>query len=310
MTGMSPNPHVTVQVDLSRIRRNAEAILKIVRVPMIAVVKADAYGLGAKRVSRLLADIVDAFYVFDAAEAVEHDLYLLTGRRSIALHGQSNDSADYMRHRIHPAVWNLERAALLKRARPLLSVDCGQQRFGCGIEEAAGILRQTGIQEIFAHATTPEQAMQFDGHTSNMPGSFRHAAGTALLMDRKCWFDAVRPGMALYQGAARVSTALIEARESHGPVGYTGFSTHRHGVIRCGYSNGLRPGRCIINGSARDILEVGMQSAFVELGPKDRLGDEVILLGEGLGESDVATIWKCTPQEVLIRLSGAGVRGY
>ena len=53
-----------------------------------------------------------------------------------------------------------------------------------------------------------------------------------------------------------------------------------------------------------------MQTAFVELGPADHLGDEVILLGEGIGESQIASAWGCSPQEVLIRLSGAGVREY
>ena len=310
MPDMILNPHVSVQIDLPQIWRNAESIAKSVPVPMIAVVKADAYGLGARQVAGAINDVVDAFYVFDAAEAVEYDLFHLTGKRTIALTGRSDDAADYIRHRIHPAVWTLERAALLKDARPVLSVDCGQQRFGCPLHEVADFTHRTGINEIFTHAITAEQALRFDELTRKIPGSFRHAAGSALLKDSRTWFDAVRPGMALYQGAMRVSTALIEARESHGPAGYTGFTTSHHGVIRCGYSNGLRPGACIVNGSARRIVEVGMQSAFVELGAKDRVGDEVILLGDGLTESDVATQWKCTPQEALMRLSGAGVRSY
>lgn len=307
---MSPSPHVAVRIDLSHIRRNAEVIAQSVPVPLIAVVKADAYGLGAKRVAKVIEDLVDAFYVFDAAEAVEYDLYRLTGKRSIALLGESNDASDYLAHRIHPTVWTLERANLLKRARPALSVDCGQQRFGCPADHLAEIIHQTGITEIFTHATTPAQAKQFDVRTRGVPNSFRHAAGTALLTDPATWFDAVRPGLALYQGATRISTALIEARESHGPAGYTGFTTARHGVIRCGYSNGLRPGPCLVNQTPRRIIEVGMQSAFVELGPPDRVGDEVILLGDGLTERDVASRWQCTPQEALLRLSGAGVREY
>jgi alanine racemase len=306
---MASSPHITVRVDLGRIRRNAEAIAREAAVPLIAVVKADAYGLGAKRVAAAVGDLADAFYVFDAAEVVEHDLYRLTGKRSIALLGESNDAADYLAHRIHPAVWTDERAMLLQKARPALSVDTGQGRFGCPLEEARGILARTGIREAFTHATTAGQAGQFDVATRDA-GCFRHAAGTALLDDPPSRFDAVRPGLGLYVGAARVSARLIESRESRGPAGYTGFLTSRHGVIRCGYSNGLRPGPCLVNGARRRILEVGMQSAFVELGPADRDGNEVILLGDHLSERDIAAEWRCAPQEVLLRLTGAGAREY
>jgi alanine racemase len=46
-----------------------------------------------------------------------------------------------------------------------------------------------------------------------------------------------------------------------------------------------------------------MQSAFVETGPGDRLGDPVILLGDGLSEADVATAWGTSEHEVLVRMS-------
>src|SRR5258706_14836 len=116
--------------------------------------------------------------------------------------------------------------------------------------------------------------------------------------------------MGMYRGAARVSARLIEARDSRGPSGYSGFVTARHGVIRCGYSNGLRAGPCVVNGERRRVLEVGMQTAFVEIGPRDRVGDEVVLLGGGLSEAEVAAAWGCTAQEALFRLCSAGVREY
>ena len=311
MTADRPaNRHVTVEIDLSQIRRNAESIAGRVSVPMIAVVKADAYGLGARQIAISISDLVEAYYVFDAAEAVEYELYRWTGKRSIALMASSNDAADYIATHIHPVVWSAERAALLQAAKPALSVDCGQQRFGCPRNQVADIARRFDLHEIFTHATHADQVKRFDDCTHGIPNSYRHAAGSALLNDPTAWFNAVRPGLALYQGATRISTRLIEARESHGPAGYTGFITAHHGVIRCGYSNGLRPGPCLVNGSPRRILEVGMQSAFVELGPNDRIGDEVILLGDTLTETHLAQSWNCTPQEVLIRLTHAGIRSY
>lgn len=129
-----------------------------------------------------------------------------------------------------------------------------------------------------------------------------------MLAHPPAWLDAVRPGLAIYTGAVRVCVPLIETHATHPPAGYSGFSAARHGVILCGYSGGLRPGPCMINGQHRRVLEVGMQSSYVEIGEKDRVGDSVVLLGEGLTETTVAAAWKCSPQNVLMQLSRAGRR--
>ena len=143
-------------------------------------------------------------------------------------------------------VCQVERAVLLKSARPVLSVDSGQQRFGCPLSEAAALLKQTGIEEAFTHAVTAAQARRFDAATIGH-ACFRHAAGTSLLDDPAARFDAIRPGLALYVGAARVSARLVEVHAGASSAGYTGFTVPFHGVIRCGYSNGLRSGPCIVN---------------------------------------------------------------
>src|SRR5215208_6914177 len=154
------SPHVTVRVDLRRVRRNTEEVARRAAVPVLAVVKADAYGLGAARVAPLIRDVVDGFYVFDAAEAVEYRLFAETGRRTIALLGASGDPQDYLSHRIHPVVWSPERAAALRAAKPVFSVDTGQQRFACAAdpELLAEIVTAGDCHEAITHASTPRQA--------------------------------------------------------------------------------------------------------------------------------------------------------
>ena len=122
--------------------------------------------------------------------------------------------------------------------------------------------------------------------------------------------DAVRPGLALYEGAATVTAPLAEVHHSKGPAGYTGFLARRHGVILAGYSNSLRAGPCLVNGRRSRVIEVGMQSAYVEAAPPDRADDEVVLLGDGLTEAEVAAAWGTSPQEVLVRLTRLGPREY
>jgi alanine racemase len=294
-------------VDLQRVRANVGAIAAKTGAAVIAVVKADAYGLGAREVAATIGDLVGGFYVFDAAEAIRHELHALTGKRTIAMLGDSADPGDYLSHHVQPVVWTEERAAALREASPVLSVDTGQQRFGCALDAVARIVGAGDVREALAHASTVAQAKSFGEATDGM-GLKRHAAATSLLDEPAARFDAVRPGLAMYRGAARVSARLIEARDTVGPAGYGGFTAARHGVIRCGYSNRFRIGPCVVNGVRRRILEVGMQSAFVELGPNDRIGDEVVLLGDDLTEADVAAEWKCTPQEALLRLCSTGVR--
>jgi alanine racemase len=137
-----------------------------------------------------------------------------------------------------------------------------------------------------------------------------HAAASSLLDQPAARLDAVRPGMAIYRGAARASTRLIEVRDSHAPAGYTGFLADRFGIILCGYSQGLRRGPCIVNGRQQRIIEVGMQSAFVELGPDDHVGDEVILLGGELTEAEIGATWGCSEQQALATLTNAGIKSY
>jgi alanine racemase len=109
----------------------------------------------------------------------------------------------------------------------------------------------------------------------------------------------------------------VEARDGRGPAGYTGFVAPRHGVILAGYSNGLRPGPCLVADRRRRVVEVGMQSAFVALEPGDDQPDEVTLLGAPRGadrpavtEDEVAAAWGCTPHEALVHLSSLGPRQY
>jgi alanine racemase len=308
---MFRSAHVTSRIDLTRIRSNVETISALARVPIIAVVKADAYGLGAAQIARAIAERVSGYYVFDLPEAAAYGL-AATGRPTIAMQAGRSDAAAFKELNVRPVVWDADRAAELRAARPVLSVDTGQQRFGVPIDDAATVdatLKAGDIDEAFTHATTVVQATALERALRGRVARL-HAAGTALLGEPAAALDAVRPGLALYQGALRVSARLVEVRDSRGPAGYTGFQVARHGVILAGYSNGLRLGPCLVNGRRSRILEAGMQSAFVECAAGDRVGDEVVLVGDGLAEQDVAAAWNATPQAVLLKMASMGERRY
>lgn len=307
---MSPSLHVRVVVDLRRVRANAQEIKLSTGVPLLAVIKADAYGLGAPQVAGAIADLLDCFCVFSADEAIKIDLWRQTDKPALAIGPPNSADPDiYLTHHIRPAVSNPADAATLRRARPVLCVDTGQQRFACPIDGVMEVVVAGQCDEAFTHARTLSQVAAFRQAVEGKV-SVLHAAGSSLLHDPAAWLNGVRPGLALYQHAMRVSARLVETRKSAGPAGYTGFVAPWHGVILAGYSNGLRPGPCLVNGRPSRILEVGMQSAFVETQPDDKLGDEVVLLGDSLSEQQVAQAWGTSPQECLVRLAGSGSREY
>ena len=307
---MPPSEHVEVRIDLARIRANTQDVARRVGVPLLAVVKADAYGLGAARVAEAIADLVEGFCVFDLREAIDADLGARIGKTILALGPPNSSNAqDYLAQRVRPAVSTADQAAALCAARPILSIDTGMQRFACPPHQIDRVLRAGECDEAFTHATRREHALRLANITSDRMLRL-HAAGSALLDDPLCRFDAVRPGIALYRGAVRVSSRLAEARDTAGPLGYSAVPAHRHGVILAGYAHGLRPGPCLVSGQPRRLLEVGMQSAYVELGPDDKKGDAVILLGDGLSEDQVASQWQTTPHEALFHLCRLGHRLY
>jgi alanine racemase len=296
-----------VQIDLNRVRENVREIRARCGVDVIAVVKADGYGLGMIQVARALRDLVSAFYVFRPSEAIEANLSGQTNRPVLCAMPDGHSAEELRGHNVRPGVWTVEMASQYRSCDPILAVDTGQQRFAAPPEQIDAIIAAGGVKEAFTHASTPQQTDLFAKLTAGRELR-RHAAGTSLLDTPAALFDAVRPGLAMYRGAVRVSARLIDARTGNGPAGYSGFQAPRHGVIIGGYSNGLSPGTCLINGVRRRILEVGMQSSFVELGANDKIGNEVVLLGDGLTEQEIGNAWRCSPQEAMFRLARCGRR--
>jgi alanine racemase len=303
-------PGCRVSIDLQRVARNAEIIRRRTERPLIAVIKADAYGLGAAAVVRTLAPLVDGWYAFRLAEAVAagtagtgKSCVVMLADESIALEAWAAANA-------RPAVWSAETAAHFASLRPVLSVNTGMHRFAADADQIDPILAAApSIDEAMTHASRPEQAAKL----KQIVGPRRlklHAAASALLDEPPTWLDAVRPGLALFRGAVRVTAPIVELRRNTGPAGYGQFEVAAHGVILGGYSAGWRTGPCVINGRLSRVIEVGMQSAFVEVGPGEKVGDEVVLLGDGLDEVQVAQAWNCSPHEALLRLARSGKRSY
>lgn len=295
--------HIACTVDLDRIRANAEDVKRRTRVRLVGVIKADAYGLGAARVADALGGAVDDFAYFSVPEARE------AGRPGLVIGPPEGDPAEYRELRLRPVVGSIADAERFAGMRVGVSVDTGMQRFGCEASELDDVIRIARPDEFHTHAGTIDAIASFRKLVGGR-GKAMLAACTAMLETPASWLDGVRPGLALYRGALRVTTKLVSVRETRGPIGYTGFTAARVGIILGGYSNRIQAAPVLVNGRRQRLLEVGMNSAYVTVDGSDRAGDEVVLLGDGLTEADVAAALNVREHEVLCRYGSMGVRQY
>jgi alanine racemase len=215
------------EIDLSALRHNLEIIRKIVRkVPVIAVVKADAYGHGSVEISRkLLTAGVSCLAVAFTGEA--RTLREAGIKCRILVLFDTSDIDDYFRYDLVPVIHDLKTAAAfskeaLRRGSRMAvhaKVDTGMGRIGfrpesagSDMEKIAGMggIEVEGLMSHFSEADLTDKT-----YADLQIGMFRkvraevserlgrpvmaHIANSAAVISlEEAFFDAVRPGLILY----------------------------------------------------------------------------------------------------------------
>ena len=216
-----------VVIDLDAISDNIDAIREKAGVPVMAVIKADAYGHGAVQVARLLKYKCAFFCVSSILEALElRDAGLTT---PILILGYTPVPAfpAAVSGEIRPAIFHeADAQALSQAAQKLgriakchLAVDTGMSRIGFQVtEEDADACERIAklpnleIEGIFSHFATADsadlsrsyaQAEKFDTFVSmlkdrgvNIP--IRHLDNSAGLMNFREHYEMVRSGIITY----------------------------------------------------------------------------------------------------------------
>ena len=216
-----------VQIDLDAISDNFDAIRKKAGVPVMAVVKADAYGHGAVQVARLVQDKCAYFCVSSILEAMELRQAGLT--KPILILGNTPVEAfpTAIREGIRPTIYRMEDALALSRAAQTLelparfhfAVDTGMSRIGFQVTEedadiCARIAQLPGLyaEGLFSHFATADcadltrakaQAERFADFDRmlrergvNIP--IRHLNNSAGLMNFATPYEMVRSGIITY----------------------------------------------------------------------------------------------------------------
>jgi alanine racemase len=264
-------------VDLAAIRENYRLLARRAGVPLIAMVKADAYGLGAVEVAKALdAEAPMAFGVANVAEGVVLRAAGITRQILVFTPTLPHDFANARAADLTLALSSPNAIAEWTRVggRWHLAVDTGMNRAGAVWRDHDAIRAALGAgaapDGVFTHFTaadadaalTAEQEARFVGVLTGLAErpQLVHAENSAALLRRgPSRYDCARPGIALYGAAdvdgrselrAVVSLAgtIVELREvesgdtvSYGAT-WRATSLRRIATVALGYADGYPRG--------------------------------------------------------------------
>ncbi len=361
---------IWLEINLGAIKRNIQRINKLTGRPVMAVVKANAYGHGLFDVAKAAEQAgIARLCVARLEEAIA--LREAGIRAPILVLGYTSalEVPKAIEHSISLALFNYENAPQYEEAAHSTSgklnvhikIDTGMGRLGIFPHKAAdfvaGVTKMAhiNVEGLFTHfasadepnkTTTDDQNIKFKRVLSELESvgirpSIIHAANSAAtLYHPDTWYDAVRPGIAIY--------GMNPSAEAPLPAGYepaltwktrltsvkllppgSGVSyNHRYitskeewiGATAVGYADGLRRklgNIALINGQR--VEQAGMvcmdQTMWkLENVPDAKVGDEVILIGsqghERISAEEVAAGWNTIDYEVVCGLSARVPRYY
>ncbi len=205
-------------ISLKRIRENARIIKQAAGVPLIAVVKDDAYGHGAERVALALHGIADMFAVSTVDEGaalrcagIGEDILVLTPPlcREEVLRISS-----YRMIASLTSFYVLKEASRAVREEPLrvhIAVNTGMNRYGFQVKRLQEVLKRTdgfSVDGVYSHLYAPASERDLNAQTSLFceaaecvksvfPNAKSHISATGgILAGAKA--DMARAGIALY----------------------------------------------------------------------------------------------------------------
>ena len=222
---MKRNNYVKINTDA--ILENYRAVCKKTGVPVMAVIKADAYGHGAVQVAHLLEKECPFFGVSSVSEALE--LRQANIQQPILILGHTPSSVFHLLigQGIRPTIFTYEDAKELNRlaaetgvtAPCHIAVDTGMSRIGFQVtEEAAAVcaeihkLSNVEIEGVFSHFATADcgdlsrsytQAELFERfcmmlRNRGVVPKMYHLNNSAGIMNFNTHYDIVRSGIVTY----------------------------------------------------------------------------------------------------------------
>jgi alanine racemase len=264
-----------VDIDLGALLRNGAAVAAQAGVPLLPMVKADAYGLGAVRVARTLERLNPwGFGVATIGEGEELRRASIT-RPIVVFTPLLVDEFDAaVRSDLTPTLGDAPAIARWRETRRSwqLAIDTGMSRAGVQwneIDKVLDAVRQSPPQGVFTHfhsaerndATRVEQERRFAEAVARLPSrpSMVHAENSPAVEHRgPSEWSVVRPGVFLYgvgsgnspqiqpEPVAALRARIVDLRSiqdgetvSYGGT-YRASGTRRIATLAIGYADGYR----------------------------------------------------------------------
>lgn len=289
---MHPEPPLRLKLDEAALVHNWRRLDQLSgKARAGAAVKANAYGLGARRVARILREAgCRDFFVAYASEAAELTGIVEPGQVSI-LHGpQTADEAQWIAaHGFKPVINSLHQAEIWNVAGsgPCdVMVDTGINRLGLSAAEiSAPQVARLNTATVLSHLARAEendplnavQQQRWSAAYAAIGKGERSLANSAgIMLGADYHGDVTRPGLALYGGVpcdalsseirqvAYPEAAVIQVRKVEAGAGIGYNSTFiaprdmRVGVVAMGYADGYL--RCW---SGKGLMRAGDKSLAV-----------------------------------------------
>lgn len=256
-----------------------------------AVVKANAYGLGAAQISSALWQAgCRCFFVAHLEEAAELRSVLPEAEIHV-LNGLTSDPTDYLGLEIQPILNSLDQIALWSKHDPgtrcFIHIDTGMARLGLDAEETEDLVDNPdllkGLKQpwLMSHLASAEEADNLENDLQleqiaqvkrqlGLPTCFANSSGIFLGPDYH--FELLRPGVALYganptpgkpnpmQTVVSLTCPIIQIRDipKGQPVGYNGTwradTVKRIATVPLGYADGFARTHSSDNQQARTHL--------------------------------------------------------
>ncbi len=340
----------TLTIDLDAIAANWRALDRLSgpETQTAAVVKADAYGLGAARIARALAQAgARRFFVAIAEEGAAVRQALGPGPQICVLSGHvAGDTEMIGDLDLTPMLNSIDQVTRHLEALPGhpfgMQIDTGMNRLGMKAAEwqaTAPFLLEAGPELLMSHLACSDE----DGHPMNaaqlaafhdltdgtgVPRSLSATGG--ILLGPDYHFDLTRPGVGLYggqpfDGAARVVTLSLPVVQIHElepgeTVGYsatwTAEAPARTATVVGGYADGLP--RALSNAAVLWhgdtpcplVGRVSMDFITVDISHLDEIPQTLDILGPNQTIDDLASSAGTIGYEMLTALSQRYVRRY
>lgn len=264
-----------LKINLAALGRNWEKFNKLGSSNTSAVVKADAYGLGAREVTKVLQECgCDTFFVAHYEEAIEARKFIAANAKIYVLNGVFENQCDGMvEFDIIPIINSYEQLEIwqtnTKQQNYALHIDTGMNRLGLRHDDSFDndyfkdfpphlILSHLACGSDINSQLNKTQLERFKNAAQIFPNSLKSLSASAgSLLGNEYHFDIIRPGIGLYGGnplddCANIFNTIVELKspiiqtrkvKKGESIGYgASFIAKKEmqiGIVSLGYADGF-----------------------------------------------------------------------